>query len=111
MTYYETAAGARVFSAGSLDFGGSANAWPDDPDAREPLAAHAGTPAATTLARATAARGRLITADRVPSAASHGPGTVPLDDDAVELDPRARRAEVLDDVPMDRGRVTPPRSV
>ena len=28
MTYYETAAGARVFSAGSLDFGGSANTWP-----------------------------------------------------------------------------------
>jgi hypothetical protein len=28
MTYYETPAGARVFSAGSLDFGGSANAWP-----------------------------------------------------------------------------------
>ena len=28
MTYYETATGARVFSAGSLDFGGSANSWP-----------------------------------------------------------------------------------
>ena len=28
MTYYETPAGARVFSAGSLDFGGSANSWP-----------------------------------------------------------------------------------
>jgi hypothetical protein len=28
MTYYETAAGARVFAAGSLDFGGSANTWP-----------------------------------------------------------------------------------
>ena len=28
MTYYETEAGARVFSAGSLDFGGSANSWP-----------------------------------------------------------------------------------
>jgi len=28
MSYYETALGARVFSAGSLDFGGSANTWP-----------------------------------------------------------------------------------
>lgn len=28
MTYYETAAGARVFSAGALDFGGSATFWP-----------------------------------------------------------------------------------
>ena len=28
MAYYETEAGARVFSAGSLDFGGSANTWP-----------------------------------------------------------------------------------
>ena len=28
MTYYETAAGARVFSAGVLDFGGSAPLWP-----------------------------------------------------------------------------------
>ena len=28
MTYYETEAGARVFSAGSLDFGGSATFWP-----------------------------------------------------------------------------------
>ena len=28
MTYYETAAGARVFSAGVLDFGGSATFWP-----------------------------------------------------------------------------------
>ncbi len=28
MTYYETPAGARVFSAGSLDFGGSVNTWP-----------------------------------------------------------------------------------
>ncbi len=28
MTYYETPAGARVFAAGSLDFGGSANTWP-----------------------------------------------------------------------------------
>jgi hypothetical protein len=28
MTYYETPSGARVFSAGTLDFGGSANIWP-----------------------------------------------------------------------------------
>ncbi len=28
MAYYETEAGAQVFSAGSLDFGGSANTWP-----------------------------------------------------------------------------------
>jgi len=28
MTYYETSAGARVFSAGVLDFGGSATFWP-----------------------------------------------------------------------------------
>jgi hypothetical protein len=28
MTYYETEAGARVFSAGALDFGGSATFWP-----------------------------------------------------------------------------------
>ena len=28
MTYYETPAGARVFAAGSLDFGGSATLWP-----------------------------------------------------------------------------------
>jgi hypothetical protein len=28
MAYYETAAGARVFSAGVLDFGGSAALWP-----------------------------------------------------------------------------------
>lgn len=28
MTYYETASGARVFSAGVLDFGGSATFWP-----------------------------------------------------------------------------------
>ena len=28
MTYYETEAGARVFSAGVLDFGGSATFWP-----------------------------------------------------------------------------------
>jgi hypothetical protein len=28
MTYYETAAGARVFAAGVLDFGGSVTAWP-----------------------------------------------------------------------------------
>jgi hypothetical protein len=28
MTYYETEAGARVFSAGTLDFGGSALFWP-----------------------------------------------------------------------------------
>ena len=28
MTYYETAEGARVFSAGALDFGGSVTFWP-----------------------------------------------------------------------------------
>ncbi|HSO02525.1 MAG TPA: N,N-dimethylformamidase beta subunit family domain-containing protein, partial [Gaiellaceae bacterium] len=28
MTYYETAAGAKVFSGGTLDFGGSATLWP-----------------------------------------------------------------------------------
>ena len=28
MSYYETAAGARVFAAGTLDFGGSVNFWP-----------------------------------------------------------------------------------
>ena len=28
MTYYETAAGARVFAAGALDFGGSVMLWP-----------------------------------------------------------------------------------
>lgn len=28
MTYYETPAGSRVFSAGTLDFGGVATAWP-----------------------------------------------------------------------------------
>jgi hypothetical protein len=28
MTYYETPSGARVFSAGTLDFGGSVNFWP-----------------------------------------------------------------------------------
>jgi N,N-dimethylformamidase beta subunit-like, C-terminal len=28
MAYYETDAGARVFSAGALDFGGSVNLWP-----------------------------------------------------------------------------------
>ena len=28
MTYYETEQGARVFSAGVLDFGGAAPLWP-----------------------------------------------------------------------------------
>jgi hypothetical protein len=28
MTYYETAAGAKVFAGGTLDFGGSATLWP-----------------------------------------------------------------------------------
>ena len=28
MTYYETPAGARVFAAGTLDFGGSVTFWP-----------------------------------------------------------------------------------
>jgi hypothetical protein len=28
MAYYETEAGARVFSAGTLDFGGSLTFWP-----------------------------------------------------------------------------------
>ena len=28
MSYYETDAGARVFAAGVLDFGGSATFWP-----------------------------------------------------------------------------------
>jgi hypothetical protein len=28
MTYYETTAGAKVFSGGALDFGGSATLWP-----------------------------------------------------------------------------------
>ena len=28
MTYYETTNGAKVFAAGSLDFGGSASTWP-----------------------------------------------------------------------------------
>jgi len=28
MTYYETPAGARVFNAGALDFGGSALTYP-----------------------------------------------------------------------------------
>jgi hypothetical protein len=28
MTYYETGAGAKVFAAGALDFGGSATTWP-----------------------------------------------------------------------------------
>ena len=28
MTYYETPAGAKVFAAGALDFGGSATTWP-----------------------------------------------------------------------------------
>jgi hypothetical protein len=28
MTYYETAAGSRVFAAGALNFGGSAERWP-----------------------------------------------------------------------------------
>jgi hypothetical protein len=28
MTYYETEAGARVFAAGTLDFGGSVTFWP-----------------------------------------------------------------------------------
>jgi hypothetical protein len=28
MTYYETAAGAKVFAAGALDFGGSSDTWP-----------------------------------------------------------------------------------
>ena len=28
MTYYEHASGARVFSAGALDFGGQALLWP-----------------------------------------------------------------------------------
>ena len=28
MTYYETPSGARVFSAGALDFGGSVTFWP-----------------------------------------------------------------------------------
>ena len=28
MTYYETPAGAKVFAAGALDFGGSATFWP-----------------------------------------------------------------------------------
>ena len=37
MTYYETAAGAKVFAAGTLDFGGSALDLADDADAREPL--------------------------------------------------------------------------
>ena len=29
MTYYETAAGARVFSAGVLNFGGTLMLWPE----------------------------------------------------------------------------------
>jgi hypothetical protein len=28
MTYYETARGAKVFAAGTLDFGGSVMTWP-----------------------------------------------------------------------------------
>ena len=28
MSYYETPAGAKVFAAGALDFGGSASTWP-----------------------------------------------------------------------------------
>ena len=28
MTYYETATGARVFSAGALNFGGTIMLWP-----------------------------------------------------------------------------------
>jgi hypothetical protein len=28
MTYYETPAGAKVFAAGALDFGGSSTIWP-----------------------------------------------------------------------------------
>ena len=28
MTYYETPAGAKVFAAGALNFGGSATFWP-----------------------------------------------------------------------------------
>jgi hypothetical protein len=28
MTYYETPAGAKVFAAGALDFGGSVTTWP-----------------------------------------------------------------------------------
>ena len=28
MSYYETAAGARVFAAGTLDFGGTIQLWP-----------------------------------------------------------------------------------
>ena len=40
MTYYETAAGARVFNAGALDFGGSVLTWPVEPHAREPLGPH-----------------------------------------------------------------------
>ena len=28
MSYYETPAGAKVFAAGTLDFGGSATFWP-----------------------------------------------------------------------------------
>jgi hypothetical protein len=28
MTYYETPAGAKVFAAGVLDFGGSSTFWP-----------------------------------------------------------------------------------
>ena len=39
MTYYETTNGAKVFAAGSLDFGGSASTWPVERDAREPLGA------------------------------------------------------------------------
>lgn len=40
MSYYETSAGARVFSAGALDFGGSLTFWPRRQDAGQPLAPH-----------------------------------------------------------------------
>ena len=41
MTYYETDAGARVFSAGALDFPAVLGTLAGQPDARQPLAPHA----------------------------------------------------------------------
>ena len=46
MTYYETTNGAKVFAAGTLDFGGSASTCAGRADAREPLGARSASPSA-----------------------------------------------------------------
>jgi hypothetical protein len=46
MTYYEHASGARVFSAGALNFGGQMLVWPETTRLVENVWAHLGGPPA-----------------------------------------------------------------